>query len=438
MDLSPTVILAFTFGLLILLTMSGIYIAFTLLLVGLFLLLLLTPHMVGSIGFHMFNAIDSFTLVAIPLFIFMGQITLYAGLGEKLYDGVTKITNILPGGLTHTNIAACAVFAAISGSASATQATIGSIAVPDQSARGYQPRLLAGSISCGSTLGVLIPPSVIMIIYGSFCQVSVARLFIAGVIPGIILTLLFMSWIVIQCLIWPERAPKREKLTWRYFPRALSAFTDIWPVLLLAFFIMGSIYSGLATPTEAAAISLAGALGLAALFRRLNFNMLRKAMMAMLRPVCFVGIAIVGGRLMGIALSISQLPTILMEGIAALGLSPMVVWVIIVVVYLIMGCLMEDISLMLVTLPVTFPLVIALGFDPVWFGVLVTVLVQIAQVTPPIGMHIYIMKNLWPEYFTLEDIIIGIFPFALVMIVAVGIYSAFPQLVLWLPNLAFG
>lgn len=437
MEINALLVVFILLATLITLILAGVYIAFAMLLTGLLALLVFSPGLRTSIGFHLFNSINSFVLVAVPLFLFMGQIVLRSGITKQLYDGVSKITGVVPGGLLHSNIVACSIFAAVSGSATATCATIGGVAIPEQIRRKYDRKLVMGSLLCGGTLGVLIPPSCIMIIYGAFCKVSVARLFLGGFLPGFLIAGLFMVWIAIGCTIHPGLAPPRAKLSWAYFPRALLAFKDIWPFVVLMGFILGSIYSGLATPTEAAAVSCAIALVIAAALRRLNFKMIKDALMGTIRTNCFIMICIIGGRFLGVAVSMIKLPAVLISSISNLGISPVGVWAIMVVAYLIMGCLIEDVSLMIVTLPVSFPLMVALGFHPVWFGVMLTVLIQLAMITPPVGICLYVIQGISMGT-PIEHIMLGSLPFVLIMLVAMGICTVWPEIVLVLPRLVFG
>ena len=436
MEINLLLVVGLLFCLLIVLIMSGVYIAVAMLLLGITTLWLFTPKVMPGIGAHLFGSVNSFILVAIPLFIFMGHVILQSGLSEKLYRGVAKITSVLPGGLIHTNVVGCAIFAAISGSAAATSITIGTVAIPEQIERGYDRKLITGSILCAGSLGPLIPPSIIMILYGAFVKVSVARLFMGGVFPGIILAGMFMCWVAIAAIIWPSWAPEREKFTRAYFTRVPSAFKELWPFLILMTIILGSIYTGQATPTEAAAVSAVMALIFAAIFRQLNFTLIKKAAVETIRTCGFVNICFVGGRLMGVAISMIKLPAQVMTLIAALALSPMEVWLVMIIVYLFLGCLMEDLSLLIASLPVAFPLMMMLGFDPIWFGVMLVILINIAMITPPVGLNLYMVQKISLNT-PIRDVMIGALPFVVIMLAALALFTAFPQLVLWLPNTMF-
>ncbi len=337
----------------------------------------------------------SFILAAVPMFIFMGEIILRCGISQRLYHGVSKWTSVIPGGLLHCNIVACAIFAAVSGSSVATAATIGTVAYPQQRAAGYEPRLVKGSLAAGGTLGILIPPSVIMIIYGAFVGVSVGRLFMGGVIPGIILTLMFMGCIFVLCKMNPSWSPEQGHFSWRYLREAIIAIKDVWPLSLIILVIFCGIYSGLWTPTEAAGVSAALALMLAAIFRRLNLTMLKEATMNTLRTMGMLFAIFVGAMILRAAISLLQIPAVASEFVIGLGLSPMWVWFGVICLYLILGCFMDGVSLILLTLPVTYPLMVTeLGFDGVWFGVVLVVLNECAMITPPVGMNFYVIHGI--------------------------------------------
>ena len=420
-------------ALLFILMGSGMWIGFSLASVGLFALLFLIPGGEKISGGIIYNPAESFVLAAVPMFIFMGEIILRSGMSGRLYRGVSKWTNIIPGGLLHCNIASCSIFAAISGSSVATAATIGTVAYPEQSARGYEPRLVKGSLAAGGTLGILIPPSITMIIYGGFVGVSVGRLFMGGFIPGIILALMFMAMIAIICIMKPSWSPERGKFGRRYLMDAIMAMKDIWPFPLLIFIILGGIYTGVFTPTEAAAVSATVSLILAAVFRRLNFTMIKESALGTIKTSGMLFIIFIGAQLLKSGISLLKIPAIVTSFVLGLGLDPMWVWFLIVVVYLIMGCFMDGISLMLLTLPVTYPLLIgSLGFDPIWFGVLLTILVECALITPPVGMNFYVIHGITGG--DIKEVMQGIVPFFIIMLVAIALYTFIPELVTWLPN----
>lgn len=429
--------IAILFGLIFLLLGIGLYVGLGLAGVGIFGIEFLA-HMGQIVGAVIYNTLCDYLLAAIPLFMFMGQIVLRCGLSTRLYDGVSKWTRVIPGGLTHSNILSCAIFAAVSGSSLATAATIGTVAYPEQTKRGYAPSLVTGSLAAGGTLGILIPPSINMIVYGAFVGASIGRLFIGGIIPGTILALLFMSAIFLMSVRNPSLGPPRERVKRRYFLEALIALKDIWPMVLLIVLIMGGIYGGFVTPTEAAGISALVALILAAAFRRLNLTVVKEAALSALQTTAMVMLLILGAQLLGNAVSMLRIPAQLCEAVAGWGIGPLWVWFAAIILYLILGCFMDGLSIMLFTLPVTYPLLVTtLGFNPILFGILLVMMSECCLITPPVGLNLYIIHGI-AKGTDMATIIRGVFPFFLVLLVVVALITFFPQLVLYLPSLMTG
>lgn len=422
---------------LIVLLASGVYIGLALAIVGIIGFELIS-HMGQTTGAVLFNSLYSFPLSAIPMFIFMGEIVLRSGLSGKLYGGVTRWTCILPGGLLHSNIASCAIFAAVSGSSPATAATIGTVAVPEQRKMGYNASLMAGSLAAGGTLGILIPPSINMIVYGSFVGASVGRLFAGGVIPGILLATLFIIWIMIATSRDKSLAPPPEKFTSRYFLGALIAFKDVWPMLLIIVIVFGSIYTGIMTPTEAAAASAFLAMVLAAIFRKMNFNVVKDAAMTAIGTSAMLFMLFIGANLLGNGLSMLRIPAQVFNFMSGLGLGVYVIWAGVVVIYLILGMLMDTMAMMLVTLPVTYPLVVTIcGFDPIWFGVQLVILCEVGMITPPLAINVFVIHGITP-WLKMSEIFKGILPFCIIMLGGLALFTAFPQMILVLPNTMLG
>ena len=437
MELSPLVTGGIVFGMLFAMIITGIPMAFALATVGIISLAFFAGGMQTLVAPILYNTINSFTLTAIPFFVFAGELVLKSGLSDRLYEGVSKWTSIIPGGLTQSNIAASSIFAAVSGSSVATAATIGTVAIRRQEGMGYDRKLVAGSLAAGGTLGILIPPSICMIVYGAFQEVSVPRLFIGGVIPGIILAFLFMFTIMLITWINPQSSPKREKITWGYFPKALMALRDIWPMGIFILVIMGGIYTGIMTPTEAAAIACVLSLGIAAVMRKLSRRVVWDAAQSSLRTTSFILFILVGAGTVSNALSMIKFPAMLMEVVLNVGMAPLLIWIGVCLIYLLLGCFMDGFSVMLITLPVVFPVLIeGLGFDPIWFGVLLTILIEAGLITPPLGINVYVIHGIAGG--DLGGIFKGITPFLICMIIALIIMTAFPWLVTWLPSTMMG
>jgi len=428
-----TILFVLLFGLLA----SGLYVGLSLSSVGVFGLEVL-GKMGKAVGATLYNSLDTYVLAAIPFFIFMGNIVLRTGLSQRLYQGVSQWTRIIPGGLTHSNIVSSAIFAAVSGSSVATAATIGTVAYPEQTKRGYDPALVTGSLAAGGTLGILIPPSVNMIVYGAFVGASVGRLFAGGIMPGLILALTFMGFISFRSLTNKSLAPPAEKLRWRYFPEAIIALKDIWPMLLIIVTIMGGIYGGVFTPTEAAAISTFLALILGVVAGKLNYTIVKDSALSALRTTSMILLIIVGAHLLGNALSMLRIPATLARMVESAGLEPLAVWGLIIVLYLILGCVMDTLAMILVTLPITFPLMCTFsGFDPIWFGVQLVILCEVGLLTPPVGMNLFVIQGIATGT-KVETIIKGSAPFFLLLLVGIVIFTFVPDLILFLPTHMLG
>lgn len=434
MDLPTWAEAAVLFGCVVLFLSLGMWIAFALATAGMVGLVWLVGDMQFLVGSLQFNALNNFTIVAVPMYVFMGELALQGGLSEQLYRGAARITAVVPGGLTHSNILACGVFAAVSGSSVATAATIGTVAIPEQERRGYDRRLVMGSIAAGGTLGILIPPSITMILYGAFENVSVSRLFIGGIVPGIVLAGLFLLWIGAASQLFPRWSPVREPLSRGYPGQIARALGEMWPFALLIAVIMGGIYTGFFTPAEAAGVAIVVTLAILAFKRRLSVHLISAAGMATVRTTSMILFILIGARVLTTAMSQLKLPAEISDAVLALHLPALAIWAIVVVMYLVLGCFMDGISLMLLTLPVTYPLLInGLGFDPVWFGVLLTVLIEAALITPPVGLNLFVIHGIAGGK-AFEDVVYGVLPFFFLMIVALAILTAFPQLVTWLPS----
>ncbi|MGH1477750.1 MAG: TRAP transporter large permease [Geminicoccales bacterium] len=371
-----------------------------------------------------------FLLVAIPMFVLLGEILLRAGITERMYNGIVKWLGWLPGGLMHSNIGSSALFAATSGSSVATAATIGTVAVPQIQERGYNEPLFLGTIAAGGTLGILIPPSINLILYGLLTDTSVPELYLAGFLPGFILAALFMATVIVLCWFRPGLGGDKVTASWA---ERLQALPALIPPIGIFVVVVGSIYAGLATPTEAASLGVVAALILAAANRKLNIPMLRAAIEGTMRTTAMIMLIIIAAVFLNFVLSVIGLTQALADFVTGLGLTPFQTILLIVGVLILLGCFMETLSMLLTTAPLIAPIVIALGYDPVWFGILLMVLLETALITPPIGINLYVVQGVRGRGEML-DVMIGAAPFVLTMFLMIALLLAFPGLALWLPS----
>ena len=375
---------------------------------------------------------NNFLLVAIPLFVLLGEVLLRSGMAERMYNALVLWMPWLPGGLMHSNIAACAMFAATSGSSVATAATIGTVAIGEIKKHGYSERLFLGTIAAGGTLGILIPPSINMIVYGVLTDSSIPRLYLAGIIPGLILAGLFSLTVLVFCILKPELGGKRTTATWRQRMRALP---DLVPPLVIFLAVIGSIYAGWATATESAALGVIAALGVAAWRRRLTVRMLLHAFEGTMRTTAMIMAILIAAYFLNFVITSIGLTNQVNRFISDLGLTSTQLLVAVVIFYLILGCFMETLSMMVATVPVIAPIMVKAGFDPIWFGVLIVILMETAMITPPVGINLYVVQGLRKRG-RIDDVIIGASPFVLTMILMIVFLSIWPMIALWLPQRA--
>lgn len=374
-----------------------------------------------------------FLLVAIPMFVLLGEILLRAGITERMYDGIVKWLGWLPGGLMHSNIGSSALFAATSGSSVATAATIGTVAIPQIKKRGYNEPLFLGTIAAGGTLGILIPPSINLILYGLLTETSVPELYLAGFLPGFLLAALFMGTVIVLCLLNPKWGGQKLKATWR---ERFVALPSLIPPLGIFIVVVGSIYAGLATPTEAASLGVVAAMALAAANGTLTLSMMRAAIEGTMRTTSMIMLIIVAAVFLNFVLSVIGLTQALADFVTGLGWAPMQTMIMIIVVLVLIGCFMETLSMLLTTAPLITPIVVALGFDPVWFGILLMVLLETALITPPIGINLYVVQGIRGRGEML-DVMKGAAPFVLTMFAMIVLLLVFPDIALWMPSLFY-
>ena len=474
--------------------MGGLYVAGALGALSLILMMFYSDAPLWNImGNRAWETTTNFIFIAIPLFILMGEIVLRSGIAERMYSVLARWLSFIPGGLLHSNIASCAIFAACAGSSVATAATISKVALPAFRARGYNERLVVGSLAAGGTLGILIPPSVIMILYGLMTGTSVGRLFLAGFIPGIILALSFMLMIGIISKIWPGLAPREENASWRL---RITGLLALLPVFALIFAVLGSIYFGIATPTEAAAAGVTGALFLAlisnsgflvlaAMVRaltisglivffpsslrhklqdidqarpllsaqirdavRVNMVMLKDATLSAARTSGMILFIFMAAFTLQFTFAILRISVEMAEWVSVFDLTSVQLVLVLVVFYLILGTFMESYSMMLTTLPILFPVLLDTGVDLLWFGIIMVILLEAAQISPPQGMALYVLHGARRDVATelsaaegtpstagtINDVYIGVLPFMAVMLMVIGLVIAFPALATWLPD----
>lgn len=374
-----------------------------------------------------------FLLVAIPMFVMMGEILLRSGVAAKMYGAMVKWLSWLPGGLMHANIASCALFAATSGSSVATAATIGTVAEPEMRKHGYNEPLFLGTIAAGGTLGILIPPSINLIVYGLLTNTSISELYLAGFIPGFLLATLFMATVAIACITRPDWGGEKTHYSWRV---RFASLVHLVPPVLIFLVVVGSIYAGWATPTEAASLGVVAALILAAAHGRLSLSMLHAVFKGTMRTTGIIMLIIVAAVFLNFVLATIGLTTLLTDYIVSLGLSPLGTLLLIVVFYIVLGCFMETFSMLITTATIVTPIVVGMGYDPVWFGVLLMVLLETALITPPIGINLFVVHSIRSSG-ELKDVMVGALPFVLSMFAMIGLLIAFPELALWLPELFY-
>ncbi|MFM7331477.1 MAG: TRAP transporter large permease [Brachymonas sp.] len=373
---------------------------------------------------------SSWTLTALPLFIWMGEILFRTRISQDMFRGLAPWMQALPGRLLHTNVAGCTIFAAVSGSSAATCATIGKMTLPELKKRGYPDDIVIGTLAGAGTLGLLIPPSIIMIVYGVTAEVSISKLFIAGVIPGLMLAVLFSGYIIFWALRNPTLVPPRDPIM--SFAQKLSESSSLIPVVLLIIAVLGSIYAGIATATEAAGVGVVGSLVLAATQRSLSWQTFKGSLMGATRLYCMIALILAGASFLTLAMGYIGLPRHLAEWISSLGLSQFTLLMALMVFYIILGCFLDGISMVVLTMGVILPTIIKAGIDPLWFGIFIVVVVEMAQITPPVGFNLFVLQGMTGRQ--LPYIAKVTLPMFFMMVLAVVLLYVFPGLITWLPQ----
>lgn len=420
-------------SLLVLTAASGAALGAALGLTGFFLLHFFANGATSLAVNSIWNVFNSFTLSAIPLFILLGEILLHSGISQRAYTAFRPVFARVPGGLLHTNIAVCTLFGAVSGSSMSTAAAVGSVAYPEMVKRGYHKETVVGSLAGGGTLGLLIPPSLSFLIYGALTETSIGRLFIAGIIPGLMVALLFMAYILVLCLRNPSLYPHdNERMP---LGAIVIGTLRIWPVIALILTIMGSIAFGFATPTESAGVGVVVAAIIAFIWGDLTPRKMAESVLRSVLLFSSIGFVVLGATVLAQSASVLGVPQTILESALAGGLGKYEVLMIVVIVYLVLGCFFDGLSLMVMTLPIVFPLMIKLGFDPIWLGVIITILIEVGQLTPPVGLNLSVLTVLTHGEVTLGRAALAATPYWLLLLGAVLILTLFPNIATFLPDL---
>ncbi len=410
---------------------SGIWVALSMVGVSAIGMMLFTSRPVGdAMATTIWGTSSSWTLTALPLFVWMGEILFRTKLSENLFKGLSPWMEKLPGGLIHVNIVGCALFAAISGSSAATVATVGKMSIPELRKRNYPEKILLGSLAGSGTLGLLIPPSIILIIYGVAVQESIAKLFIAGIIPGVMIALIFMSYVIIWSLINKKTMPK---IIEQYsFLEKVKRSKQLLPVILLILAVIGSIYTGIATATEAASLGVVGALILSYFQKSLNLKTFKSSLLGATKTSCMIAFILAGSTFLSLAMGFTGLPRNLAILIQNMNLSPYVLIFVLMIFYIILGMFLDGISAVVLTMAIIEPMIRQAGFDMIWFGIFLVIVVEMAQITPPVGFNLFVLQGMANK--DMGYIARSAFPLFLLMVIAVILVVIFPEIALWMPE----
>ncbi|MCF6325967.1 MAG: TRAP transporter large permease subunit [Devosiaceae bacterium] len=418
-------------GLLALLA-SGVWVAFSLIIVGIAGMAIFSSAPIGQVlATTLWGASHSWALAALPMFIWMGEILLRSRMSQDMFSGLAPWLVKLPGRLLHVNVLGCAIFAAVSGSSAATAATIGKMSIPELTKRGYPEKLILGTLAGSATLGLLIPPSIILIVYGVATEQSIARLFIAGVIPGLMLVAMFGGYVIIRALMLGDKIPK-EPVEYTFMEKVKSSRRLI-PVILLIIGVIGSIYAGIASPTDAAAMGVTLSLLLAWFNGGLSWKMFRESLMGATVTSCMIALILVAAAFLTTSMGFTGIPRNLATWIGSFNLSPYALLFALTIFFIILGCFLDGISVVVLTTSIILPMVEAAGIDPIWFGIYLVIVVEMSQITPPVGFNLFVIQGLTGK--NILTIAAAAFPFFLLLLAAVGIIIAVPEIVTYLPDL---
>ena len=432
MDANMATMSVVVFGVLFLALSAGIWVGFSLFIVGFIGMIFFGTLPAGNnMASSLWSTVEKWEYVALPLFILMGEILYRSGISEKLFKSLVPWLYRLPGGLLLMNIIACTLFAAVSGSSAATTATVGRITLAEFEKLGYDRRLAMGSLAGAGTLGFLIPPSLIMIVYAILAEVSIGKMFMAGILPGLLLSGIYSSYIIYRGIRNPEIAPKtQDSYSWG---ERVMALKDLAPTLILILMVLGSIYAGIATPTEAAALGVFGATVFAFINRQMNLKILFECLIGAVKTNAMIMMIVVGAGFLSRVMGFLGIPAAITQAITQLDLSPYMLMLLLGGFYILLGCLLDGFSIVVMTLPIALPMVTLAGFDPIWFGIYLILMVEVSQITPPVGFNLFVIQGLTGE--PILQIAKYALPFFFLMLLTTVILTLFPQIALYLPQI---
>ncbi len=432
MEASMALMAIVVFGVLFLCLACGIWVGFSLFIVGFVGMTLFSTLPAGNnMASSVWATIEKWEYVALPMFILMGEILYRSGISEKLFRALVPWLYRLPGGLLLMNILSCTLFAAVSGSSAATTATVGRITLSELDKLGYDRKIAMGSLAGAGTLGFLIPPSLIMIVYAILASVSIGKMFVAGILPGLLLSAIYSLYIIYRGIRNPEIAPRMQAhYSWA---ERIASLKDLAPTVMLILMVLGSIYAGIATPTEAAALGVLGATVFAFINRQMNLNILFECLVGAVKTNAMIMMIVVGAGFLSRVMGFLGIPAAITQAITELQLSPYILMILLGMVYVVLGCLLDGFSIVVMTLPIALPMVTAAGFDPIWFGIYLILMVEVSQITPPVGFNLFVIQGLTKE--PIMRIAVHALPFFFLMLLTTAIITAFPQIALYLPGL---